>query len=69
MYASLTASGEYIYAASREGETVIFKVSDTFEQVASNTLDDAFDASPVMVDGELYLRGRKALYCITADGE
>ncbi|MDB4538514.1 PQQ-like beta-propeller repeat protein [bacterium] len=69
VYASLTASGEYIYAASREGETVIFKVSDTFEQVASNTLDDAFDASPVMVDGELYLRGRKALYCITADGD
>jgi outer membrane protein assembly factor BamB len=69
VYASLTASGDHIYAASREGETVVFKISETFDQVASNTLDDAFDASPVIVDGQLYLRGRKALYCIAADGE
>jgi len=27
-------------------------------------LDDKFDASPVIVDGELYLRGWKHLYCI-----
>ena len=48
---------------------MVFKISETFDQVASNTLDDAFDASPVIVDGQLYLRGRKALYCIAADGE
>ena len=66
VYASLTASGDHVYAASREGETVVFKIGEAYEQVASNVLDDAFDASPVIVDGELYLRGRKALYCIAA---
>jgi hypothetical protein len=32
--------------------------------LAVNTLDDGFDASPVAVDGELYLRGQRFLYCI-----
>jgi hypothetical protein len=27
-------------------------------------LGDGFDASPALVDGELYLRGNKFLYCI-----
>ena len=37
------------------------------EVLANNKLDDGFDASPVAVDRELYLRGRKALYRISAD--
>jgi hypothetical protein len=32
--------------------------------LATNTLDDRFDASPALVDGEIYLRGYKYLYCI-----
>ena len=35
-----------------------------FEVLATNTLDDGFDASPVAVDSELYLRGPKYLYRI-----
>jgi hypothetical protein len=37
------------------------------EILATNTLDDQFDASPAVVGGELYLRGARALYCIAAD--
>ena len=36
-----------------------------FKLLATNTLDDAFDASPVAVDSELYLRGAKHLYRIS----
>ncbi|MEM6674105.1 MAG: PQQ-binding-like beta-propeller repeat protein [Planctomycetota bacterium] len=64
VYGSLTAAGDHVYATSREGETVVFQAGSEFVEVASNVLDDAFDASPVIVEGELFLRGRKALYCI-----
>ena len=34
--------------------------------LAENTLDDGFDASPAVVDHELFLRGTRFLYCIAA---
>ncbi|MEM1453086.1 MAG: PQQ-binding-like beta-propeller repeat protein [Planctomycetota bacterium] len=64
VYASLTASGDHVYCVARGGETIVFRVGEEFEEVASNVLDDEFDASPVIVDGEIYLRGRASLYCI-----
>ena len=36
----------------------------TDEVLASNTLDDAFDASPALAGTELYLRGAKYLSSI-----
>ena len=33
--------------------------------LAQNKLDDGFNASPALVDNELYLRGYKNLYCIS----
>ena len=35
------------------------------ETLAENKLSDGFDASPALVDGEMYLRGYKYLYCIS----
>ena len=35
--------------------------------LAKNTLDDGFDASPALVDDEIYLRGFKYLYNIAAN--
>jgi hypothetical protein len=32
--------------------------------LAENTLDDGFDASPALVDNQIFLRGYKFLYCI-----
>jgi outer membrane protein assembly factor BamB len=34
------------------------------ERLAENKLSDGFDASPALVDREIYLRGYKYLYCI-----
>jgi hypothetical protein len=32
--------------------------------IAQNELDDGFNASPALVDGEIYLHGGESLYCI-----
>ena len=66
VYASPVAAGGHVYFASRDGQVKVVKAGDTYEEVATNRLDDGFDASPIVVGDELYLRGRKALYCISA---
>ena len=38
------------------------------EILAENQLDDGFDASPVVVGGDLYLRGRRFLYAVARSG-
>ena len=43
---------------------MVLKHGTTFEVLAQNKLDDGFNASPALVDNELYLRGQKSLYCI-----
>lgn len=53
-----------LYCPAREGTTVVVKAGDVFEVLATNSLDDVFDASPVVVARELFLRGRSNLYCI-----
>ena len=64
VYASPTAVAGRIYFSDRYGTTSVVKHSDTFEILATNKLDDKFDASPVIIGDELYLKGDKYLYCI-----
>ncbi len=64
IYASPTGAGDRIYIAGRKGATIVVKHSNKFKVLATNVLDDGFDASPVVVGDELYLRGEKYLYCI-----
>jgi outer membrane protein assembly factor BamB len=53
-----------VYITDREGTTLVIRNSPKFEVLAKNTLDDGFDASPALVDGEIYMRGYKHLYAI-----
>ena len=64
VYASPVAVGDRIYIASREGTTLVIKAGQDFEVLATNELDDEFDASPAIAGDELYLRGQGSLYCI-----
>jgi len=64
MFASPVAARGRIYFPGREGTTLVIKSGPTFEVLAKNTLDDGFDASPALVDNEIYLRGYKYLYAI-----
>jgi outer membrane protein assembly factor BamB len=64
VFASPVAAAGRVYIAGRDGTTVVLKHGPTFEVLAENTLDDGFDASPALVDGNLYLRGYRYLYAI-----
>ena len=48
-----------------EGATAVVERGRTFKPLATNTLEDGFDASPVAVDKEFYLRGQMILYRIS----
>jgi outer membrane protein assembly factor BamB len=65
VYASPLGAAGRVYLAGRNGVTVVLKQSDKLEVLATNRLDDKFDASPVAVGKELFLRGREHLYCVT----
>jgi outer membrane protein assembly factor BamB len=66
VFASPVGAAGRVYIAGRDGTTVVLKHGREFQVIANNTLDDGFDASPAVVDRELYLRGYRYLYAIAA---
>lgn len=67
VYASPVGAGDRIYVLGREGGAAVLQRGKEFKVLANNTLDDGFDASPAIVDTEIYLRGKKFLYCIAKE--
>jgi len=66
VYASPVGAADRVYIAGRNGATCVLKPGKEFEVLAVNKLDDEFSASPSIAGNELFLRGRKNLYCIAA---
>lgn len=64
IFSSPTGSGDKIYIAGT-GVVAVVKAGAEFSLLAQNTLDDTFEASPVIVGNSLFLRGSKYLYCIS----
>ena len=64
VFASPVSAQGRVYFAGRDGATLVMKAGPTYEVLATNTLDDGFDASPALVDNEMFLRGRKFLYAL-----
>jgi outer membrane protein assembly factor BamB len=64
VFSSPVAAAGRVYVVGREGTTAVLKPGPTFELLRTNTLDDHFDASPALVDREMFLRGAKYLYCL-----
>jgi outer membrane protein assembly factor BamB len=64
VFASPVGAAGRVYIPGRDGKTVVLKQGKTFELLGVNTLADGFDASPALVDSEIYLRGYRSLYCI-----
>ena len=63
--ASPVGANGKLYLASEEGDVIILKLGEKFEVIATNTLEDQmFIASPVIADGQLFLRSQNWLYCI-----
>jgi len=70
VYASPIGAGGRVYLVGRDGTTVVIKhldKTDKVEVLATNQLDERFDASPAAVGKELFLRGQEHLYCIAAE--
>jgi outer membrane protein assembly factor BamB len=64
VFASPVGAAGRVYIPGRDGTTVVLRQGAKFEVLAENALDDGFDASPALVDRELYLRGYRYLYAI-----
>jgi outer membrane protein assembly factor BamB len=66
VFASPVSARGRVYFPGQDGSTIVIKSGPTFEVLATNHLDDGFDASPALVDNEIFLRGRQFLYAIAA---
>lgn len=67
IYASPVAGGGRIYVTDLDGKTIVVSHNDAPQVLAINILDDEFAASAAIVGKELFLRGKKHLYCIAED--
>ncbi len=65
-YASALAADGKLYIVTRNGGTYVLAAKPEFEQLAFNELDDrsTFNATPIVSDGQLFLRSDRYLYGI-----
>jgi outer membrane protein assembly factor BamB len=67
--ASPTGAGGKLYLASESGVVTVIKMGEKFEVLATNTFEDQmFVSSPIVAAGELYLRSKTHLFCVS-DGK
>jgi outer membrane protein assembly factor BamB len=64
VYASPAGADGRVYLVGRNGAVLVIKNSDKLELLATNKLDEQFDASPAIAGKDLFLRGHEYLYCI-----
>jgi outer membrane protein assembly factor BamB len=63
--ASPVGAAGKLYLATEDGDVVIVRMGEKFEVLATNSLaGQSFIASPVILDGAIYLRGQNTLFCI-----
>lgn len=66
VYASSLLADGRIYYVTRDGRTFVVPAKPQYELLATNDLRDGstFNATPVAIDGRLFVRSDKALYCL-----
>ncbi len=64
VYASPVIADGKIYLTGRNGEGVVLRAGPKLEILASNKLDEKFEASPALSGKDLLLRGHEFLYCL-----
>jgi hypothetical protein len=69
VFASPVAAAGRIYLLDRDGKALVLASGPKLAVLAENQLDDGFDASPVVVGRDLYLRGRRFLYAVGSTGD
>ena len=66
-YASPILAGDRYYSVSRNGGTLVVAAKPKFELLHVNVLaqdDSDFSGTPAIVDGQIFLRSYRSLYCI-----
>jgi len=66
VYASALLAEGRVYYVGREGRTYVIAANPKYDLLATNDLGDRshFGATPVAIDGRLFIRSDKALYCL-----
>ena len=65
IFASPVGAADRVYFIGREGTAQVIRNAPQLEILATNKLDDKFDASPAIAGNELFLKGKRNLYCIS----
>jgi outer membrane protein assembly factor BamB len=64
--ASPVAANGKLYLPTEDGDVFVVRLGEKYEVLATNSLpDQLFIASPVVLDGEMFLRSQNTLYCIS----
>ena len=66
VYASPIGFDGKVLFLGRDGAAAVIKAGPQYEVLATNELEDRFDASPVIVGDRLLLRGRSNIYSVKA---
>ncbi|MGE0704267.1 MAG: PQQ-binding-like beta-propeller repeat protein [Vicinamibacterales bacterium] len=64
VFSSPVGAGGRVYVTDRHGTTLVIRQGPKYEVLATNTLDDGFDASPAIAGNEIFMRGYTYLYAI-----
>jgi len=67
VFASPVGAADRVYIVDRDGNAMVIENGAEFKVLARNSLDDGFDASPAIVDQDIYLRGQRFLYRISEE--
>ena len=65
LYASSVGARNRIYISGRDGTTLVLKKGTELEVLASNHIGETIDATPAIVDNQIFIRGEKHLFCIS----
>ncbi len=64
-YSSPIVVGDVIYLTDLKGITYIFALNKQFELLSTNLLGEAVSTTPAFLDGRIYIRADKYIYCIS----
>lgn len=64
IYASPVGAADRVYFVGRNGTTLVIAKDREYKVLAVNRLGEDMDASPALVGNQIFLRGKRHLYCI-----
>ena len=57
-------AGGHVYVCGRDGNIAVIEDGSEYKLLVTNTLDEGINATPAIVENEMFLRTDNHLYCI-----